>query len=204
MADDAAKKDPTAGRAWYSLLAIDPDGDTKNIQCDANGNLIIGGLDLSGVSIDAVGIKDATSSSTKVAVLTTDPANNTAGMAVREVTQNFGLVVLASGARTTTQTQADQTNARHKGLQLIIDVTSAGTGSITPKLQGKDANGIYYDILVGSPITSDGTNVLKLYLGLVPIPNAVVSDLLPSTWRCVITADNANSMTYSVAAEILV
>ncbi len=166
MADAAAKQDPTSGRAWYSLLAIAPDGSTKNVQCDASGNILT-----------------TTSSS--------------------QVVQNTSTSILASSARTTTQTQADQTNLVSHGLHLIVDVTSAGTGSITPKIQGKDANGIYYDILVGSAITSTGTNVLKIYPGLVPVTNGVANDVLPLTWRSVITANNANSMTYSVAAQIL-
>lgn len=113
------------------------------------------------------------------------------------------IIILASGARTTTQTSVDIPISR-EALHLIVDVTSAGTGSITPKIQGKDANGIYYDILVGAAITSNGTNVLKIGRGMTPVANAVATDEVPSTWRAIITANNANSMTYSVAANMMV
>lgn len=234
MADDVAKKDPTSGRAWYTLLAVAPDGSAKNVQCDANGNLIVGGLSVGDIEIGAVEIKDgATDNRTKV--LNADPGNTDYGLVVRgfsllkdpgnnnyarilnalpatsdygvvtrDAAQHTGISVLSSAARTTTQIQADQVNGKYKGMHLIIDVTSAGTGSITPKIQGKDANGIYYDILVGSAITSSGTTALKIYPGLTALASNVVNDVLPSTWRCVVTANNANSMTYSVAAQILI
>lgn len=108
--------------------------------------------------------------------------------------------VLASAARTTTQTVADRTNNGYLGVHVTVDVTSAGTGSITPKLQGKDANGIYYDVLVGAAITSTGTTVLKVYPGASPVANGVANDYLPAVWRVVVTANNANTMTYSVGA----
>lgn len=114
-----------------------------------------------------------------------------------------GRSLLASAARTTTQTIADTPNLGHGGLHLIVDVTSAGTGSITPKIQGKDANGVYYDLLVGSAITTNGTNVLKLYPGITAVPNGAAADVLPPVWRVVVTANNANSVTYSVGANLV-
>lgn len=112
-------------------------------------------------------------------------------------------VVLASAARTTTQTGADTDSRGSRSCHLIVDVTSAGTGSITPKIQGKDANGVYYDILVGTAITSNGTNVLKVGLGMTPVANAVATDQLPKNFRVIITANNANAMTYSVGVELM-
>lgn len=114
---------------------------------------------------------------------------------------NESQVILASAARTTTQTGSDITSNGYNACHLVVDVTSAGTGSITPKIQGKDANGIYYDILVGAAITSNGTNVIKLGPGMTPVANAVATDYLPKTFRVVITANNANSVTYSVGLE---
>lgn len=117
--------------------------------------------------------------------------------------KNSQIVILASAARTTTQTSADQLAEARHGLHLVVDVTSAGTGSITPKIQGRDANGIYYDILVGSAITTTGTTVLKVGRGFTPSANAVATDGLPANWRVVVTANNANSMTYSVGANLI-
>lgn len=107
------------------------------------------------------------------------------------------LPVLPSAARTTTVTSADILVGNASACHLITDVTSAGTGSVTPKLQGKDANGVYYDIIVGAALTSNGTNVLKVGRGFTPSANAVVTDILPDVIRVVHTHNNSNSITYS-------
>lgn len=118
-------------------------------------------------------------------------------------TSDSSEVVLASESRDTTQTLGDQSSNGAGAAHLIINVTNAGTGSITPKLQGKDANGVYYDILVGAAITSNGINVIKVGRGMTPSPNAVATDQLPRTFRVVITANNANPMTYTVGLELM-
>lgn len=110
----------------------------------------------------------------------------------------------ASAARTATVTGDDQVNLGHKGIHLVVDVTAGTAGfSITPKLQGKDANGIYYDILVGAAITATGTNVLKLFPGATPVANATADDHLPPVWRVIVTAADSKSVTYSVGASLL-
>jgi hypothetical protein len=111
--------------------------------------------------------------------------------------------VLPSASRTTTQTQPDQANVVAKGLVLIVDVTTAGTGSITPKVQGKDANGVYYDILVGSAITTVSTNKLIVYPGAAVTANASANEPLPAVWRVIVTHNNANAITYSVGAQLV-
>jgi hypothetical protein len=120
------------------------------------------------------------------------------------VRNNREIVVLASAAQTTTQTGSDMTSYNARGVHFIVHVTTPGTGSITPKLQGKDANGNYYDLLVGPAITAAGTTVLKLGPGITPVANAAAADFLPRTFRTVITANNANSMTYDAALALVV
>lgn len=118
---------------------------------------------------------------------------------------NQEISILTSGARTTTQTSADQTNYNAKGIHVTLDVTTAGTGSITVDIQGKDAvSGKYYSILTGAAVTTVTTNVYKIYPGLTASPNAVANDILPRTWRIVVTANNGNSITYSVGATLIV
>lgn len=113
-------------------------------------------------------------------------------------------VLLASAARTATVTGDDQVNMGHRGLHLVIDVTSVtSTPSITPTIQGKDAAGIYYDILVGSAITATGTTVLKVYPGITAVANGAASDVLPAVWRVVLTHADSDSATYSVAANLI-
>ncbi|MCK5605280.1 hypothetical protein KAR91_25535 [Candidatus Pacearchaeota archaeon] len=117
---------------------------------------------------------------------------------------NFNQIALASAARTATTNSDDQTNSRHKGCHIIIDVTVDGGGSLTPKIQGKDPlSGKYYDILVGSAISAVGTTILKVYPGLTASANSIENDIVPSKFRIVVTAGDANSMTYSVGVNLV-
>lgn len=114
------------------------------------------------------------------------------------------LTLLASAARTTTQTGSDQENdTQAKGIVLVLDVTSAGTGSITLSIQGRTPNGVYYTLLTGAAVTTNSTNVYRVFPGATAAANAVANDCLPPVWRAVVTANNANSMTYSLSAILV-
>jgi hypothetical protein len=110
--------------------------------------------------------------------------------------------LLASASRTTTQTSADQTNnVNGHFLTVILDVTvnAGGAGSITLSINGKDpASGKYYAILTGVPVTAVSTNIYRLGPGLVDQLNQVANDVAPRTFQIVVTANNANPVTYSV------
>lgn len=116
---------------------------------------------------------------------------------------NESKVILGSASRTTTQTSADQVNRSCRGLIVVVDVTVVGTGSITFKVQGKDANGVYYDILVGAAIVTNSTNIYRVLPDLTAAANSIAKDIMPRTFRVVVTANNANAITYSVAAELV-
>lgn len=119
--------------------------------------------------------------------------------------RNLSGSLLASAARTTTQNVADQTNYNWRGIHVILDVTDAGTGSITLKIEGKDSvSGKYYTLLEGVAVTSNSTNVYKVFPGAPATANVSANDLLPETWRVTVTANNANSITYSVGYSIIV
>ncbi len=115
------------------------------------------------------------------------------------------ITVLASAARTTTQTQADQTNYNHRGIVVVLDMTTVGTGSVTLEIDGKDpVSGKYYALLTGAAVTTNVTNIYRVYPGLTAAANATANDILPRTWRVKVTANNANSATYSVGAMLIV
>lgn len=117
------------------------------------------------------------------------------------VEQTVGIT--ASGA-TTTQTGADQTNYNGRGAVVVLDMTTVGTGSVTLSVQGKDvASGKYYTILTGAAVVTNSTNVYRIYPGLTAVANTTVSDILPRTWRVVVTANNANATTYTVGASVI-
>lgn len=114
------------------------------------------------------------------------------------------IVAVASAAYTTTQTQADQTNYNHRGVVVVLNVTNAGTGSVTLEIDGKDpVSGAYYALLTSAAVTTNSTNVYRVYPGLTAVANATVSDVLPRTWRVKVTAGNANPITYSVGCMLI-
>jgi len=123
----------------------------------------------------------------------------------------FGLY--GSAARTTSVTSLVQVNALHRGLHLVINVTAVtSTPSVTPRIWGfaptavdavgTPSAGLDYLLLEGSPITSTGTTVLKVYPGIVPTANGAASDFLPYLWRFTMDHANTDSITYSVFAML--
>jgi hypothetical protein len=118
---------------------------------------------------------------------------------------SFGnFTAIAFSSYTTTQTQNDQTNYSARGVRVVLNVNNAGTGSITLEIDAKDSvSGVYIALLTGVAVTANGTYVYEIYPGLTPVANQVVSDVLSSTWRVKVTANNANAMTYSVGGHYL-
>jgi hypothetical protein len=65
-------------------------------------------------------------------------------------------------------------------------------------LKKDTASGKYYQILAGTAVTTNSTNRCRVGVNLAAVANSVAQDYLRRTFRIVVTADNANSMTYSV------
>lgn len=117
-------------------------------------------------------------------------------MANREWDQG---TALASAARTTTQTLADLPTYGAQYLNVVLDMTTAGTGSVTLTINGKDpASGKYYLILAGAAVTTNTTNRYKVGPNVTASANAIAQDYLPATIQLVVTANNANTATYSL------
>lgn len=107
--------------------------------------------------------------------------------------------LLASAARTTTQTGSDITNYFGRTLTVVLDMTTVGTGSVTLTIEGKDsASGKYYTILAGAAVTTNSTNRYRVGPTLAAAANSVAQDYLPRVFRITVTANNANAATYSV------
>lgn len=116
---------------------------------------------------------------------------------------NAGTLISAVGA-TTTQTSADQTNTSGRGVLVFLNTTAIGTGSVTLEIDGKDpASGTYYAILTGVAVVTNVFTVYRVYPGLTASANAIASDILPTTWRVRVTANNANAATYTVGACVI-
>jgi hypothetical protein len=114
--------------------------------------------------------------------------------------------LIASAAYTTTQNSADQTNYNGRRLELFINVSSAGTGSVTPSLQVKDSiSGNYFTVwTAAAPLTANGQYVYYFADGAAGSSCTETHGFgLPArSWRLVMTANNANSMTYSASGVV--
>ena len=144
----------------------------------------------------------------------TDGISNNRPLAVNAVTYNgatddrargnLDVTLLASAARTTTQTSADITNYNGRGIKVWLDMTVVGTGSVTLTINGKDpASGKYILLLSGVAVVTNITSVYTIYPGAPATNNVSANDILPRTFQIVVTANNANSATYSVGYSLI-
>jgi hypothetical protein len=107
--------------------------------------------------------------------------------------------ILPSAARTTTQTSDIINVDGCSGINLFINITNAGTGSITATIEGKDVtSGTFYTILSSGNLATNQFKRLTVFPGAPVSANASANDLLPKEIRVVITHNNANTITYSV------
>lgn len=119
---------------------------------------------------------------------------------------NDAITILASAARTATNSSATFKNPNHRAAHFIVDVTAiAATPSVVFSIEAFDvASGTFYPILESPAITSVGTTVLKVGIGFTPIPNLTANNLIPFSYRVTATHADADSITYSVGANLSV
>ena len=192
------------GGKYNSTLPTLSDGQRGDIQQDSRGG-VIAVIKGSGTSNAAAVGSSADASSNQQALYVASRPELYNGSTFDRVRTNVDQTVgiTASGV-TTTQTGADQTNYNGRGAVVVLDMTTVGTGSVTLSVQGKDvASGKYYTIITGAAVVTNSTNVYRIYPGLTAVANTTVSDILPRTWRVVVTANNANATTYTVGASVI-
>lgn len=118
---------------------------------------------------------------------------------------NRNILLLLSASRTTLTDPIPVLNDEpnfHSGIQLIIDVTVAGTGSITVEIDGVDSiTGKTYSILASAAITTISTVVLTVFKGAPVTTNVSANSFLPANYQIKVTHNNANAMTYSITAN---
>ena len=115
--------------------------------------------------------------------------------------------VYASAARTATPTAVTLQSGRYNYLHLVIDVTAVtATPSVVCTIDGLDPiSGKYYNLLTSTAMTDAGspyTRVLKLGPGLTAAANLTALEVLPDTIRVTMTHGDADSITYSVGANL--
>lgn len=121
------------------------------------------------------------------------------------ITQNAYLEVYASAARTATPAVPRFYTPGAKGLHLVIDVTSITlTPSVVFTIRGYDeVSTKNWTILASAAVTATGTTVLKVYPGLTAAANLTANDVLPPVWEVLATHGDTDSITYSVAAQLI-
>lgn len=103
---------------------------------------------------------------------------------------------------------ADQTNLSARGVNVVVDLTTVTTATVTVTIQGKDAaSGKYYTLLAGSAKTSAGTTLMTVYAGTPASSNVAAGVPLPKVWRVsVAIADNGGTaaVTGTIGASLTV
>lgn len=113
--------------------------------------------------------------------------------------------LLASAARTATVATADQRNRAHQGVRIHIKATAAdATPSVVFTIQGKDdITDDYYTLLASAAVTGVSETFLLVYPTVTASANAAANNVLPASWRVNCVAADADSITYTVTAELL-
>lgn len=130
-------------------------------------------------------------------------------MATQTIQKGYGgkakFVVASSTARTATFTSDDFLVPYGRTAIVVIKVTTgAATPAVTPSIQGVDVATDTYTVLTGAQITSTSaaTVVLRIGDGVADVANLGSSIPLPEKWRVVMTHGDADSLTYSITAEV--
>jgi hypothetical protein len=122
-------------------------------------------------------------------------------------------VLLASGARTTTQTlDPVGTRVNEVGitgnallLEVCVNLTAFTTAaSLTPSIEFWDVGaGAWVSVLAGAALAANGTVILRVGPYQPVVANLTLGSIVWPRWRVVVTHGNANSHTYSVSARIV-
>ncbi len=124
---------------------------------------------------------------------------------------NEQVTLLALAARGALANSPDQVNYNGKGVFIFVDVTArAGATTLEVKITGKDPVGNDYLDLWVVAADIDTANASFMYV-IYPVGAADaaflttenVIGLLPRTWRLTVTPNNADVVTYSVAAQTI-
>lgn len=120
---------------------------------------------------------------------------------------NADVTIATLAAAAVTTNTADMTNPLHRGVKVVVDVTAitGTTPSLVVTIQGKDVkSGKYFTILASASLTATGTVVLTVYPGAATSANVSANDVLPATWRVLMTiAGTTPAVTATIGASKL-
>ncbi len=111
------------------------------------------------------------------------------------------ITLLASMSRSGTITSAVQVNPNARGVTLVLNVSSVGTGNLTMHLNGTVVAGADLTIAISVAITATGDYVLTVYPGANGGgANLVVSAPLPYKWYVSIVPSDGSTWGYALYA----
>jgi hypothetical protein len=118
---------------------------------------------------------------------------------------NVDVTLLASAARTTTQGPTQLTTYNLGAIIFVLDMTTVGTGSVTLTINEVDpASGKSILLLSGAAVVTNSTNVYIVDPMLTAAANSIAKNRITRTLSWTVTANNANSCTYSLGTMQLV
>lgn len=114
--------------------------------------------------------------------------------------------IYSSEARTATPDAPVLINKFNRGVHVLIDVTAVtDTPSVVFTIEGKDGvSGIWYTLLASAAITAVSTVLLRLEPAVTDEANLVEGGQLPRVWRITAVHGDADSITYSVGANLVI
>jgi hypothetical protein len=113
---------------------------------------------------------------------------------------NLDAVGLASAARTAVIDTSPILNYNHRGVKVGINITAAGTGTLTFTIKGLESiGGAYYTMLASAAQSGTGLVILTVYPGVAAVANVSANDVLPKTFRVEVTGSDGSSWTYSIS-----
>lgn len=120
------------------------------------------------------------------------------------------ILLLASAARTADVTTAEQVTPQALALRVFINVTSVtSTPSVVPNIRvrmpylGGAVTRPTITLLAGAAITATGQTILQIG-PLSDVANLIENSFAPSIWDVFMDHADADSITYTVMAEIWV
>lgn len=114
----------------------------------------------------------------------------------------------ASAARTATPTAVTVPTGRYNYARVVVDVTAiTATPSVVMTIDAlSPLSGKYHNLLTSAALTESGvpyTRVLTIGPGLPVAANVSANQVLPGTLRITMTHGDSDSITYSVAVELM-
>lgn len=116
-------------------------------------------------------------------------------------------VILASGARTTTQTLGPYANPDDRGdivaIEVVLDLTAFTTAaSLTLSIEEyNEGAGAFRQVVAAAALVATGVKRLRYGPSYPAVANVSETGNVGRQYRVVVTAGNANSHTYSVTVK---